>query len=128
MKTLTVKIPEALEIKLRRKAKSDRETVSVIVRRALERKAFRIPPADVHHRVTARTDQGVLRNGIPNPENFIHKLVTKACFPSLIPTGRLSDVLPNLRPEFHMPVHLSELERSDAFMSARETAEDGSRR
>jgi len=37
MKTLTVKIPEALETKLRRKAKSDRETVSVIVRRALAR-------------------------------------------------------------------------------------------
>ena len=37
MKTLTVKIPETLEIKLRRKVKSDKETVSIIVRRALTR-------------------------------------------------------------------------------------------
>ena len=35
MKSLTVKIPEPLEMKLRRKAKSGKETVSAIVRRAL---------------------------------------------------------------------------------------------
>jgi hypothetical protein len=46
----------------------------------------------------------------------------------LIPTGSLSDILPNFRSEFHKPVHLADLERSDAFMSARETAEEGSRR
>ena len=37
MKTLTVKIPEALETKLRSKAKACKESVSVIVRRALAR-------------------------------------------------------------------------------------------
>ena len=37
MKTLTVKIPEALEIKLRNKAKAGDEPVSAIVRRALAR-------------------------------------------------------------------------------------------
>jgi hypothetical protein len=37
MKTLTVKIPEALETQLRDKAKSGKESVSVIVRRALAR-------------------------------------------------------------------------------------------
>ena len=37
MKALTVKIPEALEIKLRNKAKATNEPVSVIVRRALAR-------------------------------------------------------------------------------------------
>jgi predicted transcriptional regulator len=37
MKTLTVKIPEALETKLRRKAKAENEPVSAIVRRALAR-------------------------------------------------------------------------------------------
>lgn len=37
MKTLTVKIPEALEQKLRRKAKAGKQTVSEIVRRALVR-------------------------------------------------------------------------------------------
>ena len=37
MKTLTVKIPEALETKLRRKAKAGKEPVSAIVRRALAR-------------------------------------------------------------------------------------------
>ena len=37
MKTLTVKIPEALDSKLRKKAKSGKEPVSVIVRRALAR-------------------------------------------------------------------------------------------
>jgi predicted transcriptional regulator len=37
MKTLTVKIPEALETKLKRKAKAGKESVSVIVRRALAR-------------------------------------------------------------------------------------------
>jgi len=37
MKTLTVKIPEALETKLRNKAKADKEPVSAIVRRALNR-------------------------------------------------------------------------------------------
>jgi predicted transcriptional regulator len=37
MKSLTVKIPEALEAKLRRKAKADNESVSVLVRRALAR-------------------------------------------------------------------------------------------
>lgn len=37
MKTLTVKIPEALETKLRRKAKAGKEPVSAIVRRALVR-------------------------------------------------------------------------------------------
>jgi predicted transcriptional regulator len=37
MKTLTVKIPEALEMKLRRKAKAGKEPVSAIVRRALAR-------------------------------------------------------------------------------------------
>ncbi len=37
MKTLTVKIPEALETKLRRKAKAGNEPVSAIVRRALAR-------------------------------------------------------------------------------------------
>ena len=35
MKTLTVKIPEALDLKLRRKAKTSKETVSAIVRRAV---------------------------------------------------------------------------------------------
>ena len=35
MKSLTVKIPETLETKLRRKAKTGKETVSDIVRRAL---------------------------------------------------------------------------------------------
>ena len=35
MKTLTVKIPETLETKLRRKAKTGKETVSEIVSRAL---------------------------------------------------------------------------------------------
>jgi predicted transcriptional regulator len=37
MKTLTVKIPEALEAKLRNKAKADKEPVSALVRRALVR-------------------------------------------------------------------------------------------
>ncbi len=37
MKTLTVKIPVALETKLRKKAKADEEPVSAIVRRALNR-------------------------------------------------------------------------------------------
>jgi hypothetical protein len=37
MKTLTVKIPETLEVKLRSKARADKETVSAIVRRALVR-------------------------------------------------------------------------------------------
>ena len=37
MKTLTVKIPEALETKLRNKAKAANEPVSEIVRRALAR-------------------------------------------------------------------------------------------
>jgi len=37
MKTLTVKIPEALETQLRRKAKAGKETVSEVVRRALAR-------------------------------------------------------------------------------------------
>lgn len=37
MKTLTVKIPEALETKLRKKAKAANEPVSAIVRRALAR-------------------------------------------------------------------------------------------
>jgi len=37
MKTLTVKIPEALETKLRSKAKAGKEPVSAIVRRALAR-------------------------------------------------------------------------------------------
>jgi Arc/MetJ-type ribon-helix-helix transcriptional regulator len=37
MKTLTVKIPEELERKLRSKAKSGKETVSELVRRALVR-------------------------------------------------------------------------------------------
>lgn len=37
MKTLTVKIPETLETKLRRKAKAGKEPVSAIVRRALTR-------------------------------------------------------------------------------------------
>lgn len=37
MKTLTVKIPEALEVKLRSKAKAANEPVSAIVRRALAR-------------------------------------------------------------------------------------------
>jgi len=37
MKPLTVKIPEALEIKLRAKAKAANEPVSEIVRRALAR-------------------------------------------------------------------------------------------
>jgi predicted transcriptional regulator len=37
MKTLTVKIPEALETKLRRKAKAGKEPVSALVRRALVR-------------------------------------------------------------------------------------------
>jgi hypothetical protein len=37
MKALTVKIPEALEIKLRNRAKAANEPVSVIVRRALAR-------------------------------------------------------------------------------------------
>ena len=37
MKTLTVKIPESLEAKLRRKAKAGNEPVSVVVRRALTR-------------------------------------------------------------------------------------------
>ena len=37
MKTLTVKIPEVLEAKLRNKAKAANESVSVIVRRALAR-------------------------------------------------------------------------------------------
>jgi hypothetical protein len=37
MKTLTVKIPEALETKLRNKAKTGKEPVSAIVRRALAR-------------------------------------------------------------------------------------------
>jgi predicted transcriptional regulator len=37
MKALTVKIPEALEAKLRRKAKAAKEPVSAIVRRALDR-------------------------------------------------------------------------------------------
>ncbi len=37
MKSLTVKIPEALETKLRDKAKAGNEPVSVIVRRALAR-------------------------------------------------------------------------------------------
>lgn len=92
------------------------------------REALGIPPAHVHHRVTPRTGHGVLRNVIPKSDDFIHKLVPKSCFPSLIPVGRLSDVLPNLRPEFHTPFHPAELERSDAFMSASEIAEDGSRR
>jgi hypothetical protein len=92
------------------------------------RKALGIPPADIHHRVSPRTDHGVLRNGIPHPEDFIHKHVTKACFPGLIPTGSLSDALPNLRPEFHMPDHLADLERSDAFMSARENTRDATPR
>jgi predicted transcriptional regulator len=35
MKTLTMKIPETLETKLRRKAKTGNETMSEIVRRAL---------------------------------------------------------------------------------------------
>lgn len=35
MKTLTVKIPETLETRLRRKAETGKETVSEIVRRAL---------------------------------------------------------------------------------------------
>jgi Arc/MetJ-type ribon-helix-helix transcriptional regulator len=37
MKTLTVKIPEALETKLRSKAKAGKEPVSAVVRRALAR-------------------------------------------------------------------------------------------
>lgn len=37
MKTLTVKIPESLEAKLRRKAKAANEPVSAVVRRALTR-------------------------------------------------------------------------------------------
>jgi hypothetical protein len=37
MKTLTVKIPEDLETKLRNKAKSGKEPVSAVVRRALAR-------------------------------------------------------------------------------------------
>jgi len=37
MKTLTVKIPETLEIKLRRKAEAGNEPVSALVRRALMR-------------------------------------------------------------------------------------------
>jgi predicted transcriptional regulator len=37
MKTLTVNIPEALETKLRRKAKAGKEPVLAIVRRALAR-------------------------------------------------------------------------------------------
>jgi len=37
MKALTVKIPEALEIKLRNKAKAGNEPVSAVVRRALAR-------------------------------------------------------------------------------------------
>lgn len=37
MKTLTVKIPEALEIKLRNKAKASNQPVSEVVRRALMR-------------------------------------------------------------------------------------------
>ena len=37
MKTLTVKIPEALEIKLRSKAKASNQFVSEVVRRALMR-------------------------------------------------------------------------------------------
>lgn len=37
MKTLTVKIPEALEIKLRNKAKASNQPVSEVVRRALVR-------------------------------------------------------------------------------------------
>jgi hypothetical protein len=37
MKALTVKIPEALEIKLRNKAKAGNEPVSAVVRRALTR-------------------------------------------------------------------------------------------
>lgn len=37
MKTLTVKVPEALETKLRNKAKAGKELVSAIVRRALAR-------------------------------------------------------------------------------------------
>lgn len=37
MKTLTVKIPEALEIQLRNKAKAGKEPVSAVVRRALAR-------------------------------------------------------------------------------------------
>ena len=37
MRTLTVKIPEALETKLRNKAKAGNEPVSAIVRRALAR-------------------------------------------------------------------------------------------
>lgn len=37
MKTLTVKLPEALEAKLRRKAKADNEPISALVRRAIVR-------------------------------------------------------------------------------------------
>jgi predicted transcriptional regulator len=37
MKTLTVKLPEALEAKLKRKAKAANEPVSAVVRRALIR-------------------------------------------------------------------------------------------
>jgi len=37
MKTLTVKIPETLEAKLRKKAKEEKESMSEIVRRALSR-------------------------------------------------------------------------------------------
>jgi predicted transcriptional regulator len=40
MKTLTVKIPEALEAKLRNKAKAGNEPVSAIVRRALAREIY----------------------------------------------------------------------------------------
>ncbi len=37
MKTLTVKIPESLEAKLRKKSKEHKEPMSAIVRRALSR-------------------------------------------------------------------------------------------
>lgn len=37
MKTLTVKIPESLDVRLRRKAKAGNEPVSTVVRRALVR-------------------------------------------------------------------------------------------
>ena len=59
------------------------------------------------------------RSGVFQDENAASSSGTPgACFPNLIPTCRSSDVFPDLRPEFHMPLHLAELERSDAFMPA----------
>jgi len=89
------------------------------------RKPLRVPPADVLRRVSAAVQQGIIRQGMPNLDDLLHKLSAWPRLPRLVPSRGFGHVQFHLRAKFNHPAHLVNRERRRFSITSSETADCG---